>query len=99
MMHDGQNPSAQAGLFSEEVAKAQSSLAGILHQIHGLLPIASEPMGVVCGEPGAELPNQHRREFLAVFLGESVAPEQRVGSDVVIENESRQSWPGPARRH
>jgi hypothetical protein len=46
MTHDGQNPSAQTGLLSEEVAKAQSSLAGILHQIHGLLPIASELMGV-----------------------------------------------------
>ena len=46
MTHDGQNPSAQTSLFAEEVAKAQSSLAGILYQIHGLLPIASEPMSV-----------------------------------------------------
>jgi len=46
MTHDGQNPSAQTGLLAEEVAKAQSSLAGILYQIHGLLPIASELMGV-----------------------------------------------------
>jgi hypothetical protein len=44
--HDGQNPGAQAGPLLEEVAKAQSSLAGVLHQIHGLLPIASELMGV-----------------------------------------------------
>jgi hypothetical protein len=48
MTHDGQNPSAQTGSLAEEVARAQSSLAGILHQIqiHGLLPIASELMGV-----------------------------------------------------
>jgi hypothetical protein len=31
MAHDGQNPSPQVGPLSEEVAKAQRSLAGILH--------------------------------------------------------------------
>ena len=46
MTHDGQNPSAQTGPLTEEVARAQSSLAGVLHQIYGLLPIASELMGV-----------------------------------------------------
>ena len=42
MTHDGQNPSTQICPLAEEVAKAQSSLAGVLHQIHGLLPIASQ---------------------------------------------------------
>jgi hypothetical protein len=46
MSHDSQNPSAQTGPLSEEMAKAQSSFACILHQIHGLLPITSELMGV-----------------------------------------------------
>jgi hypothetical protein len=32
--------------LSQEVAKAQRSLAGVLHQIYGLLLIASELMGV-----------------------------------------------------
>ena len=46
MTHDGQNPSAQTGPLSEEVAKAQSSLAGVLHQIHSFFGIASELVGV-----------------------------------------------------
>jgi hypothetical protein len=46
MTHDGQYPGAQAGPLSEEVAKAQSSLAGGLHQIHSFFRIASELVGV-----------------------------------------------------
>ena len=46
MTHDGRNPGAQAGPLSEEVAKAQSSLAGVLHQIHSFFRIARELVGV-----------------------------------------------------
>ena len=68
MTHDGQNPSAKISPLAEEMAKAQSSLAGVLRQIHGLFPITSEPVGVADGEPGAELPNRHQRSFLAASL-------------------------------
>jgi hypothetical protein len=46
MAHDGQHPSTQTGPFSEEVAKAQRSLAGVLHQVESPLPIVSELAGV-----------------------------------------------------
>ena len=46
MAHDGQNPSPQTGPISEEATKAQRSLAGVLHQVESLLPIASELVGV-----------------------------------------------------
>jgi hypothetical protein len=42
MPHDGQKPSTQAGPLSEEVAKAQRSLAGVLYQVESPLPIVSE---------------------------------------------------------
>jgi hypothetical protein len=46
MAHDGQNPSPQVGPLSEEVAKAQRSLAGVLHKVESPLPIVSELVGV-----------------------------------------------------
>ena len=46
MAHDSQSPSPQVGPFVEQVAKAQRSLAGILHQVESPLPIVSELVGV-----------------------------------------------------
>ncbi len=46
MAHDGHKPSAQVGPLSEEVTKAQRSLAGVLHQVEGVLAIVRELAGV-----------------------------------------------------
>ena len=46
MAHDGQNPGAHTGPLSEEAQEAQSFLAGVLHQVHRLLPIVSELVGL-----------------------------------------------------
>jgi hypothetical protein len=68
MTHDGQNPSAQTGSLSEEVAKAKGSLAGILHQIHGLLPIASELLGVATEKRVLSYQISIEGRFLLYFL-------------------------------
>ena len=80
MTHDGQNPSAQTGPLAEEVARAQSSLAGILHQIHGLLPIASELMGVAT----------ENRE-----LSQQIGIKGRASVRFWPSNRCRREWPAP----
>ena len=76
MTHDGQNPNAHPGPLSEEMAKAQSSLAGILHEIHGLPPIASELIGVATENRDLSYQISIKGSFLLYFLVKSVAPEQ-----------------------
>jgi hypothetical protein len=57
MAHDGQNPGAHIGPLSEEAPEAQGFLAGILNQVHRLLPIVSELVGVATerGELGDKI--------------------------------------------
>lgn len=57
MTHDGLDPGAHAGSLLEEVAEAQGFLASVLHQVHSLLPIAGQLVGVTTekGEQGNQV--------------------------------------------
>jgi len=82
MAHDGQHPSTQTGPFSEEVAKAQRSLAGVLHQVESPLPIVSELAGVTTKNRKQGPPNRPQTSFPAAFLAVQSPPAEGASFEV-----------------
>jgi hypothetical protein len=95
MTHDGQNPGAQAGPLSEEVAKAQSSLAGGLHQIHSFFRIASELVGVATENRELSYQISIEESFLLYFLVGQWRRSRGSDPTLKLQSEVDKAGPGP----
>jgi hypothetical protein len=77
------------------MAKAQSSLAGILHQIHGLLPIASEFMGVVAENRELSYQISIEWSFLLYFLVSQWRRSRGSNPTLQLQSEVDKARPAP----